>query len=168
MMTAAALNAKSANPLRALAIGAFLVGTLDILDAFIFFGLLRGSKPTRILQSIAAGVLGRDAAVAGGASTAAMGLGLHFVIATIIVLLYYTASRRMTQLVERPWVFGSLYGIAVYLVMNLIVVPMSAIGGSGPRPGLPMLNGVLIHIFGVGLVSALAARGASGSELSGR
>ena len=45
---------------RALAAGTLAVGVLDILDAFIFFGL-RGAKPIGILQSIASGVLGRAA-----------------------------------------------------------------------------------------------------------
>jgi hypothetical protein len=59
-------------------------------------------------------------------------------------------------------VSGILYGLAVYVVMNYVVIPLSAIG---PRTaGIPLavhINGVLIHAFGVGLPSALAARAAS-------
>ena len=142
---------------RALAAGALAVGVLDIADAFIFFGL-RGVQPGRILQSIAAGFLGPPA-FQGGAATMALGLGLHFFIATMIVLVFYTASGRLPVLIEHPIRFGALYGIAAYLVMTFIVVPASA-SPAGPRSWPVVLNGLCIHIAGVGLPAALAARAA--------
>ncbi len=116
---------------RALAAGTLAVGVLDILDAFIFFGL-RGAKPIGILQSIASGVLGR-AAYQGGMRTAMLGLFLHFVIAFGVVAVYLVATRIIPALNRRPVVYGVIYGVAVYAVMNLIVIPMSAaVLGSGP------------------------------------
>lgn len=54
-----------------------------------------------------------------------------------------------------------MYGVLVYLFMNLVVLPLSATAGGGfPPPFGILLNGVLIHIFGVGLPSALFARAA--------
>jgi hypothetical protein len=42
--------------------------------------------------------------------------------------------------------------------MNLIVIPMSAaVLGSGPTPLVVRVNGVLIHMFCVGLPAALVA-----------
>ena len=73
---------ESMSPRRALLLGALTVGVLDILDAFVFFGF-RGVPPLRILQAIASGVVGREAAVTGGLATAALGLVLHFFIAFI-------------------------------------------------------------------------------------
>lgn len=141
---------------RALVVGTLAVGVLDILDAFIFFGL-RGAKPIGILQSIASGVLGR-AAYQGGMRTALLGLLLHFVIAFGVVATYLVATRLLPALNQRPWVYGLLYGLAVYAVMNLIVVPMSAaVLGSGPTPLVVRVNGLLIHMFGVGLPAALVA-----------
>lgn len=144
---------------RALVMGGLAVGTLDALDALIFFGL-RGVRPIRIFQSIASGLLGR-AAFAGGYRTALLGAGLHYFIAFVIVCTYVLASRRLRTLTRAPLFWGPVYGVAVYLVMNLIVLPLSAAG----RPTFVwpvVLNGVLIHIFGVGLPSALAARRAGG------
>lgn len=144
---------------QALLYGALAVGTLDILDAFIFFGL-RGARPIRILQSIAAGLLGREA-FNGGWGTAALGLALHFFIAFIIVLVFVTASQRMPALTRQPVLVGLIYGIAVYLVMTFVVVPASAAGGGG-LPSWPVaLNGVLIHMFGVGLPASLAGSAAA-------
>lgn len=140
-------------------LGALAVGALDLLDAFIFFGL-RGASPIRILQSIASGLLGK-AAFSGGVPAAALGVMLHFFIAAGIVTTLVLASRRLPELVQRPLVFGPLYGIAVYAVMNLVVVPLSA-AASGPQVPVVVLNGVLIHMLGVGIPAALAARAAAG------
>jgi hypothetical protein len=141
---------------RALAGGTFVVGVLDILDAVIFFGL-RGARPVAILQSIASGVLGR-AAFQGGMPAALLGLLLHFVIAFGVVATYLAATRLLPWLNRRPWIYGLLYGVAVYAVMNLIVVPLSAaVVGSGPTPTVVRINGILIHMFGVGLPAALIA-----------
>ena len=54
--------------------GGLTAGALDILYAFVFYGIRIGATPTRILQSVAGGLLGREAARAGGLKTAALGL----------------------------------------------------------------------------------------------
>jgi hypothetical protein len=143
---------------RALFYGTLAVGVLDILDAFVFFFLRSGVSPVRILQSIAAGVLGR-ASFAGGWRTAALGLVLHFFIALVIVLVFMLASRWLPWLRRHAVPAGLLYGVAVYLTMTFIVVPASAAAGGLP-PWPVALNGVLIHMFGVGLPAAIAARAA--------
>jgi hypothetical protein len=149
------------SPRRALLLGALTVGVLDILDAFIFFGF-RGVPPLRILQAIASGVLGREAAVEGGLATAALGLVLHFCIALIIVAVFHAVSRKVPILTRYPLVLGALYGIAVYFIMTLVVVPSSAIGAVRALPSLPVLvNGLLIHAMGVGIPAALFARAAT-------
>ena len=144
---------------RAILVGTLVVGVLDAADALIFFGL-RGARPIRIFQSIAAGLLGR-ASFSGGLRTAALGVVLHFVVAFCIVTTFVVASRWIPALRLRPIVFGLFYGVAAYLVMNLIVLPLSAAGH--PTFALPVVvNGLLIHMFGVGLPSSLAARAAYG------
>lgn len=150
------------SPTRAILLGALTVGALDILDAFIFFGI-RGVPPLRILQAIASGAIGPQAAADGGLGTAALGLLLHFCIALIIVLIFFLASRKLTFLTKQPLLWGALYGVAAYFVMTLIVVPSSAIQAKQALPSWPVLtNGLLIHIFGVGIPSALFSRAATG------
>jgi hypothetical protein len=153
---------RTLSPARAIVLGTLVVGVLDGLDAVLFFGLRSAVPPIRIFQSIAAGLLGR-AAFQGGLGAAALGVCLHFFIAFVIVGTYYVVSRRARILTDRAVVFGLLYGVAVYFVMSRIVVPLSAAGG-GSAPPLPVLvNGILIHAFGVGLPSALFARAATPS-----
>jgi hypothetical protein len=139
---------------RAVLYGTLAVGVLDGLDAVIFHGL-RGVPPDRVFQAVASGVLGR-AAFYGGVESAVLGLAIHFVIAFCVVWACTLVVRRLPVLAEAPFTFGIVYGLGVYAFMNLVVVPLSAAGE--PRFTAPVLvNGVLIHVLGVGIPSALAA-----------
>jgi hypothetical protein len=71
------------------------------------------------------------------------------------VFLY--ASRRFPVLVRAPIVSGLMYGVAVYVVMNYIVVPLSA-AATGRFSWPVFVNGMLIHMLGVGLPASLLAR----------
>jgi hypothetical protein len=160
-MTISASRGAAALPFgRALLFGGLAVGILDGLDAIIFFGLRSGATPMRIFQGIASGLLGRSA-LTGGWTTALLGVAVHFFIAFTIVLVFLLASRRVAALTRAPILWGLVYGVVVYLVMNRIVIPMSAIGSTAWPPVPVLLNGVLIHMFGVGLPASLAARAAA-------
>ena len=154
-------------PWRTILLGGITVGILDILEPIIFFGF-RGVSAQRILQAIAAGLLGRDAAVAGGIPTALLGLLLHFIIAIGVVATFYAVSRKLLLLLRYPIVCGLLYGVVVFYMMQLVVLPLSATaGGTGLPKGVVLLNGLLIHMLGVGLPAALFVhRGRTGSWLA--
>jgi hypothetical protein len=62
---------KHLNGRQAIVYGTLVVGTLDGLDAVVFFGLRNGARPVRIFQSIASGRLGR-ATYQGGLKMAAL------------------------------------------------------------------------------------------------
>ena len=149
------------SPARAVVYGTIVVGILDAADALIFFGL-KGATPTRIFQSIASGLLGR-AAFSGGLRTALLGVVLHFIIAFLIVSTFLVASRYIRILRRAPVWSGLIYGVAVYLVMNFVVVPLSA-AGRGPLSWPVVVNGVLIHMLGVGLATSLIVRTAHESN----
>ena len=141
---------------RAILVGGLVVGTLDALDAVIFFGVRNGAAPIRIFQSIAAGVLGR-ASFQGGMRSAILGFALHYLIAFFIATAFVVLSRLIPALLDHAILSGMVYGVAVYFVMNYIVIPLSATQ-RGPFVTAVFINGILIHAFGVGLPSALAAR----------
>jgi len=143
---------------RVLVLGGLVVGTLDLLDAVVFFGIRNGVRPTRILQSIAAGLLGR-ASFEGGVRTALLGALLHYFIAFAIVVTFAAASRLIPALARRPLVTGPIYGVGVWLFMNFVVLPLSA-AGRGPFVPASVANGLFIHVVGVGIPAALAARAA--------
>lgn len=147
---------------------ALIVGTLDITYAIVFSYLRSGTSPERLLQSVAAGWFGRDAAFSGGAPTAAAGLGFHYFIAFTITAIFFAAASRLPWLISRPALTGPLYGIGVYVVMNWVVIPFSRIAVF-PRPALVVLaSGLLVHMFLIGLPIALGARRAFfGSTIDG-
>ena len=136
--------------------GGLAVGVWDGLVALVYYGWVLGVRTLRIFQSVAAGLLGA-AAFEGGARTFALGVALHFVVATCIAAVYYLLSLKLPVLVRRPVVCGLVYGLVAYLVMNYVVVPLSAIG---PRPFSfkSFLPAFVAHALLVGLPVALIAR----------
>ena len=142
---------------RAILLGGLIAGILDISYACIFSYIRRRTSPVVILQSVASGALGRSA-FEGGAKTAALGLFFHFLIATTAAAVYYLASRQLRLLVNHPFICGPLYGIGVYLFMNFVVLPLSAIPFKMSYPWPSLIGGLLIHMFGIGLPISLAVR----------
>ena len=139
--------------------GGLVVGILDLLFAFTFYGLILGAPALRIFQSVAAGVLGRTAANEGGVGTFLLGILLHFVVATCIATVYYLASRALPILIRYAVVSGLIYGMIAYLGMKFLVVPLSAIGQRGRLPRLPIfLTEIVGHALLVGLPLAMLAR----------
>ena len=137
--------------------GGLIAGALDIMYACVFWGLEAGVPARRIFQTVAAGLLGREAAIAGGYRTAALGLALHFFIALTMAAIYFLVARRWAVLWRRPWLMGGLYGLWLYVAMNYIVVPLSAAGG-GATDAVWVTLSVVVHVFLIGVPCALAAR----------
>ena len=139
--------------------GGLIAGILDIAYACAFWLTKADVPPARILQSVAAGLLG-DASFRGGAATAALGLALHLVIATTMAVAYAVAARRWPALIDRPWRCGVAYGLTLYVVMNHVVVPLSA-ASAGSRDPLWIWLTVAVHALLIGVPIALAVRHAA-------
>ena len=137
--------------------GALVAGTFDICYAIVFSSFRSGTPPARILQSVASGALGAQA-YQGGAATAALGLGFHYLNAFLITAAFFGAAARRPALVRHPMGTGLTYGAVVYGFMNYVVIPLSRIG---PRPTpatVVWLSGLLVHMFLIGLPIAFAGR----------
>jgi hypothetical protein len=154
-MTASSLPARQRSPAVYVLAGGLIAGTLDIVYACTFWGIKAGVPAQRIFQSVAAGLLGK-ASFEGGAPTAALGLGLHFFIATTMSVVYYLVARRWPLLWRRPLLVGAGYGLILYSVMNYIVVPLSAAAHGGPKDPLWVGLSILVHMFLIGVPIALA------------
>jgi hypothetical protein len=119
----------------------------------------------RIFHGIAGGLVGREVAMDGGTATLLLGVLLHLIVATGIVTVLVLAARRRPALVHRPLVAGPIYGVLAWLVMNFVVIPLSAIGFRMPATPA-IINGLLIHMLGIGIPAAWFARAATGGNAS--
>src|SRR5437588_5614737 len=158
MSTAAMSQAISKpRPLPAIFWGGLLAGIGDITQAFLVFGHYSATAtPFRILQSIPRGIFGASTFQMGWTS-AALGLFLHFFIATTAAAVYYFASRKMRLLIDRPIICGLVYGECVFLFMYFVVMPLSAIGW--PKFNIATyITGPIGHPLLVGLPIVLAVR----------
>jgi Na+/alanine symporter len=138
------------NALLAIGVGGLVAGTLDLLQACILFGW-------DVPLAIAAGLLGQQA-FHGGIGTYVLGVLLHFFIALSAATIYYASSRRLGFLTEHPLVCGLFFGMAVDLVMNLVVLPLSALHAKGPYKLHDLILGLLVHMVVIGLPISFSVR----------
>jgi uncharacterized membrane protein YagU involved in acid resistance len=133
-----------------------IAGILDLTGACAVAWLRAGVTPVRVFYSIASGIYGA-AAFTGGAKMAVLGVVLHFIIATTWAAVYYLASRRINFLINQPLIAGVVYGVVVYLFMNFVVLPLSAVTRR-PVPLSSRIIGMLVIIFCIGLPIAFVVR----------
>lgn len=123
--------------------GGFVAGSLDATSAFLTYGW---GMP----RGIAAGLLGKQA-LHGGWGIWILGLFLHYFIAYSAATIYCLASLKLEFLKPHFLVCGTFYGIAVFLVMNLIVLPLSARHSVGPYQLHSLIQGLLVHMYLIGV-----------------
>jgi hypothetical protein len=141
--------------MQAILAAGLVCGVLDGISA-ILLTLAFGGKPARMFQGIAAGLLG-PSAFQGGRATVAMGVALHFVVALGASAVYFAASRAFAVLIDQAILSGMLYGVAVHLFMNFVVIPLSA---AGRRPFVlrAFVAVLVVHIVVVGPSIAFTIR----------
>jgi Na+/alanine symporter len=93
-----------------------------------------------------------------GAGTYVLGVFLHFFIACSAAAVYYIASRRLVFMKEHPLVCGLFFGAAVQEVMNLVVLPLSALQSRGPYKLHDLILGLLVHMVVIGLPISFSVR----------
>jgi hypothetical protein len=143
-----------------------VAGTLDISENIVF-NAFRGITAWRIFQYIAGGLLGRHSFQMGYLSVG-LGVAIHYAIALTWTAIFYIAATRLNfaALTRRPILSGLIYGVVVYVVMNFVVLPLTAVP---PRPTAVTLvnrvNAVLALIFCIGLPIALLVRRSKKAEI---
>ena len=108
-----------------------------------------------MLQGIASGLLGSQS-FEGGMATAGLGLAIHFSIAFTAASVFYVGSRQFSFLTQHAVTSGLLYGIAVYVFMYWLVVPLAFVNAhhSISRD----VTAVIVHMVLIGLPIALVIR----------
>ena len=107
-------------------------------------------------QGVGSALLG-DASYNGGIPTMLVGLLIHFSIAFSVVTVYHLASKRLPFLWRQPLVFGPLYGIAVHIFMQHVVLALRWPDQPATPLG-PYIRQIVVHIVCVGTPTALWAR----------
>lgn len=131
-----------------------IAGVLDIAAA-AFLTLSRGKPVEGMLRFVASGPF--PDAPKWGAAGAAAGLAVHFAIMGVMAAVLVLAADRLPALKRQPLLWGLLYGLATYVVMNLLVVPIR-FGAPLPPPALAIFTQLFCHIVLVGIPIALVAR----------
>lgn len=96
-----------------------LAGTLDLLAAIVVYQV----SPIRLLKVIAGGAVGMERAIAGNFSLVMLGMIIHYAIALFWTALFFLIYPKVSILKRNIVITGLLYGVIVWLIMNLIVLP---------------------------------------------
>jgi len=149
--TQAALTWCRAALMATLAAGAF--------DAVYFFNnaAIKGQALVRPLHNIAAFWLG-NASFAGGAFSAALGVVTHFGLALLMVSIYAFIAARCRAVVERPVVFGPMYGLSLYLAMYYVVMAIRWPTLFPRFDGWNSIIAIIVHlVFGLIIACVIAS-----------
>lgn len=143
-------NARARPRWRNVLYGGLLIALGDMAFATTLWFSWTPHGVASMFRTIASGILG-SASAHGGVPAAFLGLVAHVTMASSFVLVYTLVAMRMPGLLRRPVVYGVPYGVALYVVMNFVVMPLSQIGRS-PSFAHPdwIAMSVLAHmLFGV-------------------
>jgi len=132
-------------------IGGTIAGVFDETCAFVAMGW-------QVPRVVAAGLLGTWAIKSASAWVWVLGVVLHFVVAFGAATVYCLASRRLPFLKEHFAVSGMFFGIAVFLTMYLVVMPLSALHYMGPYSHRTLVQGILVHMLLIGLPIGVSLR----------
>lgn len=142
---------------RSIALGGMFIFIVQLVHIWIVATLIQGSPFITVSQYFASGALG-ESAFAGGAVTALLGVLFHLIVSFAIAAVFNLSADR-SPLLRRYAIAGSLlYGLGVYIVMNFIVLPLSA-APALPVPPIPwLIEAMLEHILLVGLPLGILVR----------
>jgi len=159
MSTIASTSPATRNSLLRLSLIAGLI--IGFADAVIYHwfvqNVLGGVPLISLYQYIASGALG-ESAFAGGIATALFGVLFHYLISIVIAGVFVLSVDRI-PLLRRYVMPGSLlYGFGVFIVMNMIVTPLSTTPPL-PAPTTPeLIVAILDHILVFGLLLGILVR----------
>jgi hypothetical protein len=131
-----------------------VAGTLDALAAIFIYK----ADPVRLFQLIASGALGREKGFAGGTNTFLLGMVFHYLIAAAWTTLFFILNHKLKWIRKNRLVVIFGYGLLIWVVMNIIVLPLSQLGG-GPFSMKSFFIAAGILVFAVSLpIVLLTAR----------
>lgn len=136
----------------------FTAGTLDLTAAILVYAfILQKTTTIKLLQSIASGIFKKEA-YTGGIEMALYGVLLHFLIAFTFAWFYFKVYPYSSFFHINPFLSGLTYGIFVWCIMNLIVLPIAFPNLPEKKLDFQLLLSILIIIFCIGMPIAFITR----------
>ena len=136
----------------------FIAGCLDLLAAIIVYSVaMQRTTDTKLLQNIGKAAFG-SSAFDSETSLALSGVGVHFFIAFSFAIFYFFIFPYIPFLKKQRIISGLLYGIFVWCIMNLAVLPLLHIANI-PVKWDSIVRGAVILMLCIGLpVSLIVSR----------
>ncbi|MGA9648951.1 hypothetical protein [Pedobacter sp.] len=144
------------NPYYTIFWSGLISGILDAIAACTVFYLKQGFSPGQVMKFIATGVYGPQA-FQGGWVMVLTGLFLHFFIAFTIAWLYYMVFPNLRALNSKPVLSGIVYGGLIWIVMNIIIIPLTQVPPAPFDPKGVMVS-IVWHMILVGLPIAIITK----------
>lgn len=138
------------SPIKTILLAGLITGLLDITAAIVILGKMNVAG---VLKYIASGVLGK-AAFQGGTDVALLGLLFHFCIAYSFTILYFIIYPHIVLFQKQKVLSGLLYGILVWCVMNLLVLPLTHVSRGPFKWDKALLNMAILMVM-IGLPISL-------------
>ena len=159
MSAAAGKSLDTRNSLvRSIVLGGLIIGIVHtIIHHWIVLSLIGGYPLTSVYQYMASGALG-NAAFEGGVPTALLGVFFHFLVSFVVAAVFILSANRIALLRRYPIPSALVYGFGVLLVMNVLVLPLSA-APPVPPPTTPyLIEEIIEHALFVGLPLGILLR----------
>jgi hypothetical protein len=136
--------------IKTILLSGLLAGTLDCISAVVFLGKMNFSG---VWKYVASGYFGSDA-FAGSNEMVVFGLLFHFTIALFWAVAYYFIITRISFFTSNIVLGGLLYGIVIWCVMSLVVLPFTSIPKSSFTT-IGVIKNMVILMLCVGLPISL-------------
>lgn len=135
---------------------ALIAGTLDILAAYVHVFVRTHQISKKMFNYIAGGALGLKNSLNGGAPVILLGIFFHYFIAFSFTLFFFLLYRKSKVSGLNKYVVALLYGVFVWFVMNILVLPLSRLPQRPFDLGNALLDAAILVVM-IGLPLSLSA-----------
>lgn len=158
MATTSSISLTTRNSLlRPIVLGGMFIFLIQCIHQWIVITLIQQTPYNLIWQYIASGILG-NAAFEGGIITALLGVLIHLIISFVVAGVFILSAARILLVRRYPIAGSLLYGFGVFIVMNMVVTPLSA-APPLPTPTIPwLIEAIIEHILAIGLPLGILVR----------
>ncbi|MBT1711684.1 DUF1440 domain-containing protein [Fulvivirgaceae bacterium PWU5] len=126
-MSSSRTDVSRSSLVKTILITGLIAGTLDIMAACVNVYISSGTDAVTVLQYIASVFLGKESYAMGFVS-ALLGLIVHYAISYGWTILLFLLYPKLKFLSGNKVLVGLLYGVFVWLVMNLVILKLIGLG----------------------------------------